>query len=370
MQQLRQEEIYDCLDNDEAFARLPELVAKSISARSAVFHWRNLDLSAEVLASSNYWSADDMARYVEHFAEHDIWAQSTLTPQTRNTLWVLDDLVPARAYSGSTFYNEWIRDIGDDTFHCIGMSISSRAGTGLIGIHRGKSQGAFQSEHMERLQVQMPHVRRLMRVRGMLAEARHDRGLRDGALDSIAMAMITVTRDGKLLHANMAAEQLMAPDGPFRLIEGRIGVRDATYGKSLSVAIAAAACPQSPSAGFVEVSNPGGGRTIIAVTPLVETRGRNVLLLCQPARTSDSLCRSLRALFDLTPTEADVAALLSEGMDLTEIARVRCVSITTIRTQVKAIAAKMGCQRQAEVVAMVKSIPALQAGHNGRAATR
>lgn len=365
MRKLRQEEIYDCLDDDDAFARLPGLVAESIDARSAVFHWRNLDLSAEVLASSSYWSPDDMARYVEHFAEHDIWAQSTLTPQTRNTLWVLDDLVPAQTFGGSTFYNEWIRKIGDDTFHCIGMSISSRAGTGLIGIHRGKRQGAFQSDHLESLRMQMPHVRRLMRVRGMLAEARRDRRLRDGALDSIAMAMFTVTRDGKLIHANTAAERLMAPDGPFRLLEGRIGVRDMKCGRGLSVAIAAAACPQSPSACFVEVRDPGGGRIVIAVTPLAEPRGRNVLLLCQPARASESLCRSLSALFDLTSAEAEVAALLSEGIGLMAIAGLRGVSITTTRTQVKAIAAKMRCQRQAEVVAMVKGIPALQALRGG-----
>lgn len=141
MRLLRREEIYDCLDDDAAFARLPGLIAESIGARSAVFYWRNPDLSAEVLASSNYWSPADMAHYVAHFAEHDLWAQSTLTPKTTNKLWVLDDLVSARTYLNSTFYNEWIRNIGDDTFHCVGMSISSQGGNGLIGIHRGKGSG-------------------------------------------------------------------------------------------------------------------------------------------------------------------------------------------------------------------------------------
>ena len=358
MRVLRQEEIYDCLDDDEAFSQLPELVARIVDARSAVFHWRNVDNSAEVLAQSNYWSADDMARYADHFSMHDIWAQSTLLPHTRNKLWILDELVPAPTYQRSTFYNEWIRKLGDDTFHCIGLSIAGKAGTGLIGIHRGRGQGAFQSEHLKILQRHIPHVRRLMRVRGMLSGARRERRPRDGLLDAIATAMISVTRDGKIVYANEAAERLISASGPFHLVGGRIAPRDGMQARNLAAAIAAAACPHSPNAGFVELSSIDGRRTIVAIAPLVETAGRTALLLCQPG-VSDGLRFGLRKLFCLTAAEADVAALLAEGLDLAQISKSRRVSLATIRTQVKAVASKMGCQRQAEVVAVVKGVPAL-----------
>jgi DNA-binding CsgD family transcriptional regulator len=145
---------------------------------------------------------------------------------------------------------------------------------------------------------------------------------------------------------------------PIHLVGGRIAPRDGMQARNLAAAIAAAACPHSPSAGFVEPSSIDGRRTIVAIAPLVETAGRTALLLCQPG-VSDGLRFGLRKLFCLTAAEADVAALLAEGLDLAQISKSRRVSLATIRTQVKAVASRMGCQRQAEVVAVVKGVPAL-----------
>jgi DNA-binding CsgD family transcriptional regulator len=61
----------------------------------------------------------------------------------------------------------------------------------------------------------------------------------------------------------------------------------------------------------------------------------------------------LRQVFGLTGAEATVAIALSGGRDVHEIARMRGVSLGTLRNQVKTVFAKTGVRRQAELVALL-----------------
>lgn len=72
-----------------------------------------------------------------------------------------------------------------------------------------------------------------------------------------------------------------------------------------------------------------------------------------------SLPGRLRRLFALTATEADLAVALSQGASLTEIAGTRTLRASTVRSQIKPIAAKMRCSRQAEIAAIVAHLPPL-----------
>jgi DNA-binding CsgD family transcriptional regulator len=61
----------------------------------------------------------------------------------------------------------------------------------------------------------------------------------------------------------------------------------------------------------------------------------------------------LQGLFDLTPAEARVARAIAEGDTIADIAPSLGVAEGTIRTQLKAVLAKTGLHRQAELVALL-----------------
>lgn len=61
--------------------------------------------------------------------------------------------------------------------------------------------------------------------------------------------------------------------------------------------------------------------------------------------------------FDLTPAEARVAVALAEGCTPQKIAERHHVSIGTIRTQLKQVFAKIGVERQAELVGLLAALP-------------
>jgi DNA-binding CsgD family transcriptional regulator len=64
----------------------------------------------------------------------------------------------------------------------------------------------------------------------------------------------------------------------------------------------------------------------------------------------------LQALFDLTPAEARLARSLANGASPDAIAGQLGVRVSTIRSQLKSLFAKLGINRQAQLVAMLASL--------------
>jgi DNA-binding CsgD family transcriptional regulator len=70
--------------------------------------------------------------------------------------------------------------------------------------------------------------------------------------------------------------------------------------------------------------------------------------------------QALGDLFGLTPAEANLAILLARGLSLAEASGAQNISLHTARAQLKAIFAKTGVSRQAELVRLVlKSVASL-----------
>jgi DNA-binding CsgD family transcriptional regulator len=75
-----------------------------------------------------------------------------------------------------------------------------------------------------------------------------------------------------------------------------------------------------------------------------------------PAAPDASLIRSL---FGLSPGEARVARAIAQGRTIEQIAVESGVSRETVRTQVKAVLAKTGTSRQAEMAILLAALPRL-----------
>ena len=58
----------------------------------------------------------------------------------------------------------------------------------------------------------------------------------------------------------------------------------------------------------------------------------------------------------LTGAERELAKLLLEGKKIPEIARLRCVEVVTVKTQMKGLLSKFGCSRNKEIVQMIHQL--------------
>lgn len=58
----------------------------------------------------------------------------------------------------------------------------------------------------------------------------------------------------------------------------------------------------------------------------------------------------------LTPAERSLVKCLLDGYKVQEIARLRCVEVVTVKTQIKGLLKKFGCSRTKEVVSMIRQL--------------
>jgi DNA-binding CsgD family transcriptional regulator len=350
--QIRAEQIYEAAFDEEAFARLPQLLAQAANAKSGLIVWRSPDSETEI--ANFHGLTPDAVQELPEFLPDDLWTHVAL--RRPNQLLNMADYVPDKVFTAGRLYNELIRPTRDDTFHCMGICIRAPWGFSLAAVHHSESQGAFNAEEKAVLEPVMGHLSRVLRIRGDLHAARRETRLAKGALDSLALAMMIVDRQGRLLSHNLAAEAVLRRGDGLALRSGLTG-RTAGAAQRLADAIARATAAE-PNGGWLRIERgPDKSPYLVTVLPHPGGRSSALVMVRDPDADPGPLAERLRALFDLTAAEAAVAGELAAGRSPEDIALVRGSSVETVRVQLKAVAAKMGVSRQAEIVAKIAMLP-------------
>lgn len=360
---LQPQQLYDAVLDDDLFASLPQLIAEVFKARSCVLHWRSTGGQAGILSHSGYFSDAQMRNYADNFVPYDLWTMSATTATRVNKAWDAEEFVPSSEYQRSVFYNEWIRGMGDDTFHCIGSVMQTRWGYGIVGMHRGRTQENFEPERVKALSEDVVHLRRMLAFRGRLKDAERQSIRLAGALNTLGNAIFILSPQGQLLYANSSGEELLRQEDGLRIRNGLLETSSPTANKHLRAAIGRAAHARHPAATAMVLPRPNGGEHSLSLIGSTAGGVHQVLVEVggpASAGASASVKQRLRELFDLSRAETDVAATLAAGKSVQEIAAARGCSVETVRTQVKSIMRKMDCQRQSAVVRLICSLPSLR----------
>ena len=356
--QLRSEDIYDAMLDEDVFANLPARMAEAYGARSCVLWWSN-GPAAQVMAHNGYYPDAEMLNYAQNYTADDLWSIEGTRPQYVNRVMNCDELVSPTEYERSVFYNEWIRGMGDDTFHCLGIAVKTDWGYGFVGLHRGRTQGSFDENNTQAMERDIVHLRRMLTMRGSVSAGRQRAQDAEAVLDCVGDALITLTREGRIVHANAAAEAILRRSDGLCVARGTLAARAQTADAALRRAIAAATARSQSSASAVPVPRSGGGQYDLTVSALRTGSAPGLVLIAlrDPDRQDPSLERRLAALYGLSKAEAQIAARLADGASPSEIAGVRGVSVETVRKQLKSLSDKLSCRRQSEIVAVVKALP-------------
>lgn len=176
-------------------------------------------------------------------------------------------------------------------------------------------------------------------------------------LTAVRDAAMIVTRDRRLLYANLSAERMLSRRHLLQLRRGKVDTATVALEKELGRSIDSA-CAKGAGERHVVVLRRGVSQPLVLLVECIASDGDTVMLVgadptIEPTRAIDSL----RGCFALTRSEAEVAAAIGAGHSSSELAAQRGVSVNTIRTQLKTIAAKLGCTRQSEIAAIVRAIP-------------
>lgn len=99
-------------------------------------------------------------------------------------------------------------------------------------------------------------------------------------------------------------------------------------------------------------------RSAAAGRPMLDAKIQNMLLkeYSRLRASEKSLLFFINSVSKLTSTERDLVRLLLDGKKVREIADIRCVEVTTVKTQIKGLLRKFGCARTRDIVELIREL--------------
>lgn len=269
-----------------------------------------------------------------------------------------------RDFARSLFYNEAVRPL--NAFYGLAV-VAQRVPHRHVYMTAGRRLGQqdYDAEDVSVLQTLMPHVTTALRVSARLADADLHAAAADTALDRLDVGVILVDAAGAVLYANHRAAALFARDGVLRLERDGLDAIDAQPARQLRRLIAACGrgdAVDRGAGGSVDVSRGDGRLPLrVLVSPFPTNRDRvtlswlgaerpaAILLVSDLEHARESKIAGLRARYDLTRAEADVALEIAVG-DGREAAAARLrIALPTLATHLQRVFEKTGTHRQAEL---------------------
>jgi DNA-binding CsgD family transcriptional regulator len=251
------------------------------------------------------------------------------------------------------YYQDLLGSCGLRWFAGVGFEVKGRLW--CLSLQRTVAQGPYEAHEQERLATLSPLLRRAGLLTMMVEKARLA-GLNQ-AFDIIERAALVLNAEGKAVCWNAAFKALLGPD--LKLAGGRLVAQDPEAARQLEVLTRP--CGRAPIS-VLMVARRDAEPIVIHVVPLVGPSrglfaGGHTLLLCRVAgATPVPPAAILQAAYRLTPAEARLAQALSGGESLAEAASRFAITAATARSQLKAIFAKTGVSRQADLVRLVAGL--------------
>jgi DNA-binding CsgD family transcriptional regulator len=237
----------------------------------------------------------------------------------------------------------------------------------VVHVQRRKGLPKLDEGDLARLNAFRPHLARA----GMLAARWRMQRLQAAAeaLALVGLPAAVLDFNGRVLAANDLLED---KSSWLAWLPGdRLALLDLPANNLLTRALTELRDPVMASVRSIPIRAKGGASA--AVVHLVPVTGRardifdgayGILVMTPCSTTTSPVDGILEALFDLTPAEAKVASRIADGLSLDQIAVQHHVAIDTIRAQCKAVFAKTGTNRQAQVASLLAGIPRLPRGRS------
>ena len=231
----------------------------------------------------------------------------------------------------------------------------------MISLEREFARGPVERGALDKLDDIRPHIARAatMSARLQLERARATTQV----LEALGLAALVFDDSGKVIAANPLIE---AMTNEIRwLARDRLSLSDRNADLLLRAAIESIGAADGATARSFPVRGADGSATMVAHVVPIRLSARDIFVRCAgvlaltplSAPNAPSLA-IVKSLFDLTPAEARVARDLAEGKTVADIASGAGASESTIRTHVRGVLEKTGCNRQTDVVALLAGLSA------------
>lgn len=353
-------DIFEAALSDDGWRGAAGLVARTLGAGQAAIVVNRNGALPDVSVTSDIMDFKD--RYDLRYQQLDPWAERRRRLMAKGVL-LASELFSEEQLVRTEFYNDYARHVG--MFRPMTADLVTPAGHMLeIGAERPFSELRMEASDKALLEYLAPYIARAVDLRQSLRLARLNAALGGALLDTWQMPAVVCDAEGRTLIANAGAEALERSG--FLTLSGR-RVRWPVLQPPLAAkarAMIAAAATTGLGGAFSARDPRTGALRMVLVSPLPKSlaEGRALALVT----VGDSSARpiapaTLRALFNISPAQADLALALYDGASLEEFALRRNVRISTLRTQLSQLFERLGVNSQKDLVALLARIPQIGA---------
>lgn len=225
----------------------------------------------------------------------------------------------------------------------------------------------------------LPLLQRIVRLYLVIGDSERRRRIAEHVLETSGVGVILVDSVGSIISVNGAAHAIMVHTGVLGIYDGRLRAMRQADQQLLQRHIRQKADEQSAGiadpacyAAFALLRDDHPLPVTVMVRPgpsfgpaSAPLRRTATIILRDPARRLRLDAPDLERLFDLSPAEARLARLLADGLSMEEAALQLGVSRNTVRSQLQAVFAKTGTNRQGDLVRLLLSSAATLAQRSG-----
>lgn len=358
--------IYDAVATPERWADVADALQRRLFCDAVDFMLLDGNNGDQVVGQLSGEDPNSHRDYVDYYLATDVRVPRLLA---KAPLQVFDDceLITPDERRRSPFHNELLPRQGLEYTMGARLAVSAPF-VGTISCGQRATRGPFQEDQRQRLSLYLPHLQRAMALRLTMWQMQEHNQLLAGALDTLASPVLILAPTGEMLFCNDEATAILNANDGLMLSRGRIETADRVAARSLAamlldVARALEGRPVRSATTTVFVKRPSGRRPYrLALHPIPrasalwqDTQRPAILVLIgtDSARQQAGRDDLLRALYNLTPAEAALAAAFGKGVTLREYAERRAVSVETVRFQMKQVLAKTECRRQTDLVRLL-----------------
>lgn len=328
-----------------------------------------LQLSRKGLAPMLIWGKDptvavDLARDIggRHAAMGHMDPLRNALDRSGEIL-LLEEVTSREALLENEFYQTVLRPYGIE--QALGMYVREPGGLECnIGLTSNAEGLRFTRTHKEFMALLRPHFVQALELFARIHRDESEIEVLTDALDRLTIGTFMIDGRGKVVRSNGAAREIIERGEAFRVLDGRLTLNgrsdSARFRQIIDQALAARLANDKVDyvRAFRCIDN-GNEDLGILVRAIRRDRqspadlGPAVVVYATDAGRTGSFKQLIATLFDLSPSEANLAALLTEGLTLAEAAREAGLTESTVRSYSKKIFAKLGVSRQTDLVRLI-----------------
>lgn len=279
----------------------------------------------------------------------------------------LDDLLSRKQLASSEYYLRHLEPMS--IAHALGMDLRLEDGLEIrLRVAREIGCSGFDGEDKALCRRLAPHLQRALKVFSAVQRFESLQATCSSLTEQLQGGVLLVDGRGTVLHANQAAQELIA-SGALRLRDGGLYPEDRDVREKLRRIIETAAQSPHPTPGVVSVlrvPRVDGDAPLSLIVRMLPVHGVGrgaplLMILVTRAGERRTVPSDLIAqVFALTRAEAAVVSQLADGSTVEEVAALLGTSVHTVRAHLRSIYEKTGVSRQTELIRRVlTAVPVL-----------